>query len=75
MKNPQFIPFHEWIQRNPDLKENCPECRGTGKHSCSCGHQHNCARCIGNGWLESKARQVYKTECEKATAILATATE
>ena len=41
--------FEEWSKSNPDLDLDCDECDGTGTHECSCGNEHDCPACFGNG--------------------------
>lgn len=32
-------------------KKRCPECDGEGVHECSCGDEHDCEHCGGEGWV------------------------
>lgn len=71
----EFIPFDEWLQRNPDLvSEDCEHCGGDGIHVCECGDQHDCGYCAGTGGKAGRrAHEIYRRECDKARAMLATA--
>lgn len=50
--------FREWIAANPELDSlediECDECGGTGEHICSCGHEHECPECQGEGKFDAR---------------------
>ncbi len=67
-----FIPFDEWLSRNPDIEPRitCPDCDGTGVHICEHCQGHECHKCLGEGWVDNpQARKIYDAECHRATAL------
>lgn len=72
----KFMTFEEWLRINPVDAQDCPECEGEGRHSCSCGHEHKCESCDGTGRLFgadplSEARNKYEAEVNATKARLA----
>jgi len=45
--------YQPWIDEVEEKREGdiaCMDCRKTGKHVCSCRHEHDCSKCYGTGY-------------------------
>jgi hypothetical protein len=39
-----------------DPPRDCSKCDATGRHECTCGHEHPCGKCGGNGRIERELK-------------------
>ena len=69
----RVLTYDEWI-KIPQVKElyeeleDCEYCEGESTHSCTCGNEHDCEACGGDGKIESLRHlysQTLKAELEK----------
>lgn len=60
--------FDEWSQLPETEKlfakiDKCPECDGSGNHTCECGDPHECGYCDGTGNEKGiRPKEIYQKE-------------
>lgn len=60
------LSYEEWCTANPKIKkgvyakkeEECDICDGSGECICSCGDEHDCTYCMGNGTITISKRRM-----------------
>ena len=59
----KLLSYEEWIKQNPEAKEECDNCFGTGKTDCPhCNQEMDCEKCDGIGHY---GRRLYREQLGK----------